>query len=30
MIKGFVYMFIGVGGNIGVFVGEDGVLIIDD
>lgn len=27
---GLVYMLIGVGGNIGVLVGEDGVLIIDD
>ena len=25
-----VYMFLGQGGNIGVFVGEDGVFVIDD
>src|SRR5262245_8335877 len=29
-VAGSVYMFTGQGGNIGVSVGEDGVLIVDD
>ena len=29
-IKGAVHMITGMGGNIGVSAGEDGVLIIDD
>jgi len=29
-VSGSVYMLIGQGGNIGVSVGEDGVLIVDD
>lgn len=30
VIKGLVYMLMGMGGNIGVLVGDDGILIIDD
>ena len=29
-VAGTVYMLQGMGGNIGVSVGEDGILIIDD
>jgi cyclase len=29
-VSGSVYMLTGVGGNIGVSVGEDGVLVVDD
>ena len=29
-VAGTIYMLVGKGGNIGVSVGEDGILIIDD